>query len=204
VTGVLETRKQFKPRWQSDETYISAEQIEAGSHPWIQSADGHQGRPARLEASSRQGPGEAYALAREFWRPAQATESNTTTGDSTNSRFRRSNRLTDKPSFGRVFTKAQRSRDKMFTVLYRPNGKQPPRLGLAIGKRNCRRSSGRNRIKRIVRESFRRNKAILNGLDIVVLNQPAATGARNPALFESLERHWQRCRAGLPSAQDKE
>jgi ribonuclease P protein component len=81
----------------------------------------------------------------------------------------------------------------MFTVLYRPNGKNGPRLGLAIGKKNCRRASGRNRLKRVIRESFRHHKATLGGLDVVVLNQPAATDAPNQALFESLARHWQRC-----------
>jgi ribonuclease P protein component len=81
----------------------------------------------------------------------------------------------------------------MFTVLYRPNGTDQPRLGLAIGKKNCRLATGRNRLKRITRESFRRNRDILGGLDIVVLNQPGATHANNKAIFESLEKHWQQC-----------
>ena len=83
----------------------------------------------------------------------------------------------------------------MFTVLYRPNGKNSPRLGLAIGKRNCRKASGRNRLKRVVRESFRQEKARLGGLDVVVINQPGATRASNQVLFDSLARHWKRCRA---------
>lgn len=82
----------------------------------------------------------------------------------------------------------------MFTVLYRPNDGDEPRLGLAIGKKNCRLASGRNRLKRIIRESFRQNRQALGGVDIVVLNQPAAAKAGNKALFESLDMHWQRCR----------
>jgi ribonuclease P protein component len=81
----------------------------------------------------------------------------------------------------------------MFTVLYRPNGSDEPRLGMAIGKKNCRLATGRNRLKRIVRESFRQHRAIIGGYDVVVLNQPAATQATNRALFDSLERHWGRC-----------
>lgn len=95
--------------------------------------------------------------------------------------------------FGRVFEKARRSRDKMFTVLSRENGDRPARLGLAISKKHCRRATGRNRLKRIVRESFRRHKAALAGLDVVVMNQPAAERADNRALFDSLSEHWQRC-----------
>jgi ribonuclease P protein component len=80
----------------------------------------------------------------------------------------------------------------LFTILYRPNGSDQPRLGLAIGKKNCRLASGRSRLKRIVRESFRQNRETIGGVDLVVLNQPAAAGANNKALFDSLDRHWHR------------
>lgn len=84
----------------------------------------------------------------------------------------------------------------MFTVLCRPNGREAPRLGLAIGKKNCRLSTGRNRLKRVVRESFRHHRQLLGGVDVVVMNQAAATRASNAVLFDSLEKHWQRCRSG--------
>ncbi len=83
----------------------------------------------------------------------------------------------------------------MFTVLYRPNGSDKPRLGLAIGKKHCRLSTSRNRLKRIVRESFRQRRDDIGGVDIVVLNQPAATRANNKALFDSLCTHWTRVSA---------
>jgi ribonuclease P protein component len=81
----------------------------------------------------------------------------------------------------------------MFTVLCRPNRTDTPRLGLAISKKNCKLASGRNRQKRIVRESFRQHRDQLEGLDIVVINNSAATSAPNRILFESLEHHWRRC-----------
>ncbi len=81
----------------------------------------------------------------------------------------------------------------MFTVLYKSNGEQEARLGLAISKKHCRGAVGRNRLKRLVRESFRMNRADLQGLDVVVMNQPSATRASNKALFDSLGQHWQRC-----------
>jgi ribonuclease P protein component len=92
-----------------------------------------------------------------------------------------------------VFKKATRSRDKFFTVLCRDNKEEHARLGLAISKKHCRKATSRNRIKRVIRESFRNNPTELEGLDIVVINQPAAAMARNEAMNESLERHWQRC-----------
>ena len=69
------------------------------------------------------------------------------------------------------------------------------RLGLAISKKNCRQATGRNRIKRVVRESFRQHQAELAGLDVVVINQPACRMAANDQLFGSLAGHWKRCRA---------
>jgi len=83
----------------------------------------------------------------------------------------------------------------MFTVLYKANGEREARLGLAISKKLCKLAVGRNRLKRVVRESFRLHGAELAGLDIVVLNRPAAMRASNEALFDSLQGHWQKCHA---------
>jgi len=92
-----------------------------------------------------------------------------------------------------VFQKANRSRDKWFTVLCRDNGGAGARLGLAISKKHCRKATARNRIKRIVRESFRHHQAHLGNLDFVVINSPAAAAATSPQLFDSLAAHWTRC-----------
>jgi len=109
-------------------------------------------------------------------------------------RFRRHNRLLTAAAFGRVFENANRSRDKCFTVLSRENDGEPARLGLAISKKHCRKSTSRNTLKRIVRESFRQHQGEIQGLDIVVINQPAATSATRQQLFDSLAGHWRRCR----------
>jgi ribonuclease P protein component len=69
------------------------------------------------------------------------------------------------------------------------------RLGLAVSKKHCRKATARNRIKRAIRESFRQNQDLISGLDIVVMNQPAAALARKDEMKESLDRHWQTCSA---------
>lgn len=92
-----------------------------------------------------------------------------------------------------MFKKATRSKDKLFTVLARENNIETARLGLAISKKHCRKAAARNRIKRVIRESFRQQQQALAGLDVVVINQSAASLATNGAMTESLERHWQRC-----------
>lgn len=103
-----------------------------------------------------------------------------------------------------MFEKATRSRDKFFTVLARDNQDEIPRLGLAISKKHCRKATARNRIKRVIRESFRQHQVQLAGLDIVVINQPAATGADRSAMDDSLEFHWQRCREAKRKKKNQE
>jgi ribonuclease P protein component len=60
----------------------------------------------------------------------------------------------------------------------------------------------RNRIKRIVRESFRQRQDRLSGLDLVVLNHPAAGSASNAQMTDSLERHWARCAMATTSGSE--
>lgn len=108
-------------------------------------------------------------------------------------RLSKDSRLRDAASFNRVFENAKRSRDRWFTVLCRSNDLERARLGLAISKKNCKTAVGRNRIKRVVRESFRHHQEQLAGLDIVVMNKGSAETAANNTLFASLETHWDRC-----------
>jgi len=108
-------------------------------------------------------------------------------------RLKKENRLLNAAAFGRVFKKATRSRDKWFTVLCTQSDLDIARLGMAISKKNCRLATERNRIKRVVRESFRHHQTDLQGLDVVVINQAAAARASNKDLFASINGHWQGC-----------
>lgn len=106
--------------------------------------------------------------------------------------FGRKQRLTAAAEFQRVFSHGRRSADRCFTVLFCHNKREQPRLGLAIAKRRVRRATARNRLKRLVRESFRAAAPSLPPVDIVVLAGPAAVNADNATIFASLEQHWRR------------
>ncbi len=80
----------------------------------------------------------------------------------------------------------------MFTVLYRANGLGYPRLGLALARKRVRRAVDRNRLKRLVRESFRQSQRSLGGIDIVVMARARAGMAPNAAVFDSLRQHWRK------------
>ena len=80
----------------------------------------------------------------------------------------------------------------MLTVLARKNDLDYPRLGLAVARKAAGKAVRRNRLKRVIRESFRCRQHQLPAVDCIVMARPAAAGAGNRELAESLERHWQR------------
>ncbi len=109
-------------------------------------------------------------------------------------RFPRCARLLKAVEYSRVFKQAIRSSDRLFTVLASPNQqpKAAPRLGLAISKKNTKRAVDRNRIKRVIRESFRHRQQSLSTADFVVMAKPVTQNASKAELFKSLEQHWNR------------
>ena len=113
---------------------------------------------------------------------------------SLNYSFNRRYRLTRPGEFTRVFNKARRSSDRFFTVLHRSNDGDSARIGFAVAKKKIPAAAGRNRVRRIARESFRVNRTALPCDDIIILAQSAAAAARNKDLFASLDKHWQRLR----------
>ncbi len=102
-------------------------------------------------------------------------------------------RLTTATQFRTVFRHPVVSSDACFRVLARPNGEDDSRLGLAVSRKVDRRAVVRNRLKRIIRESFRHHYAAPDApvaADFVVLPQRAAVSISNRQLREKLERHW--------------
>lgn len=71
-------------------------------------------------------------------------------------------------------------------------GEAGARLGLAISKKQARRAVDRNRLKRLVRDSFRRHREALPDVDIVVMARRDAVDVDNRKLQESLSRHFAR------------
>ena len=65
-----------------------------------------------------------------------------------------------------------------------------PRLGLAIAARIVGNAVRRNRIKRLIRESFRQHQHELPAVDLVVNARAGARDADNAAITRSLEQHW--------------
>ena len=111
--------------------------------------------------------------------------------------FPRSARILKPADFTEVFKKNASSQDAFFRVIARPSDGGTARLGMAVSKKVHKSAVVRNRIKRLVRESFRSWRAgqehsLDNRLDIVVLARPASAKAENQQLSDALTVHWKR------------
>jgi ribonuclease P protein component len=80
-------------------------------------------------------------------------------------------------------------------VIARPNSLGHARLGLAVGVRAAGNAVKRNRVKRIVRETFRVTQQELPSVDLVVNARPGAGQASTTAIRTSVLALWDRvCR----------
>lgn len=104
--------------------------------------------------------------------------------------FPRAARITRAVDFKRVLDSACRIKSGCLTFVALPNELGRARLGLAIPKRHVPRAVARNRVKRRLRESFRRHRNSLPSLDVVVLGRPGLNTQNNAQLCASIERAW--------------
>ena len=114
--------------------------------------------------------------------------------------FPRHLRLTEAKQYQRVFAGSSRFGNRYITVLAKENQLEHPRLGLAISKKAVKRAVDRNRIKRIIRESFRLNSANLPPVDVIVMCRPLILDHDNSGVFQQIEKQWYFIRKKMDSA----
>lgn len=106
-------------------------------------------------------------------------------------KFLKKNRLLDQEDYNRVFSEGKRKESLYLRLLIRVNNLGYPRLGLRISKKNVKRATDRNRIKRIIREQFRLSQYRLNSLDIVLISKKGIGTLSNKDLRSYLDALWQ-------------
>lgn len=106
--------------------------------------------------------------------------------------FPRELRLLAPNQFKAVFAQPDRASTPQLTLLSIPTSLENPRLGLTVAKKHLKRAHDRNRIKRIVRESFRLKQHQLPHHDFVFVAKGGIGKLTNQELFETLEKLWQR------------
>lgn len=105
--------------------------------------------------------------------------------------FGKHQRLLKPTEFEYVFAQPYRISDCYFTVLARRNEVGCARLGLVLSKKRVKRAVQRNRLKRLIRESFRTYQHFLQGWDCIVLAKTEASQVHNRILLAAIIKQWQ-------------
>ncbi|MBA1221016.1 ribonuclease P protein component [Pseudomonas fulva] len=114
--------------------------------------------------------------------------------------FSREKRLLTPRHFKAVFdSPTGKVPGKNLLILARENGLDHPRLGLVIGKKSVKLAVQRNRLKRLMRDSFRLNQQALAGLDIVIVARKGLGEIENPELHQHFGKLWKRLARSRPA-----
>jgi ribonuclease P protein component len=107
--------------------------------------------------------------------------------------FSRQKRLLTPRQFKAVFdSPGGKIPGKSVLLLARENGLDHPRIGMVIGKKSVKLSVERNRLKRLIRESFRQHQALLGGWDIVVVARKGIAESNNVEITRQFGKFWKR------------
>lgn len=102
--------------------------------------------------------------------------------------FDKTRRILKKSDYDHVFTQAKKVVTPNFIVLYRENTVGHARLGLALSKKIIAKAHDRNRVKRMLRESFRTQS--LPAIDIVILARHGVAKVQNSIVIAKLSNTW--------------
>ena len=104
----------------------------------------------------------------------------------TSARFPRSARVRARSDFDRIFQHGRRVALPVLALHWQPSD-VPARLGLAVSRKVDPHAVGRNRIKRVLRDTFRRLREQLAAGDYVVVARPAAARISGPELVAAFQ-----------------
>lgn len=120
-----------------------------------------------------------------------------------NTQYPRELRLLTPSHFENVFSNAIPAVSPKLTLLGKHTELSHPRLGITVSKKNVRKAHDRNRVKRLIRESFRIQQHRLPNIDIVVVVKPGLDKQSNQEIFKLLDKLWKklatRCNNALSS-----
>lgn len=104
--------------------------------------------------------------------------------------FDKTRRLLKKSEYDYVFAQASKLVTTEFIILHRSNTIGIARLGLAISKKKLAKACQRNRVKRLLRESFRLRQ--LPAVDIIFLARNDVTTVNNNVITANLGHAWEK------------
>src|SRR5262249_10083526 len=128
----------------------------------------------RVERPSRQGPQASDPISR------------VTSSDVAKLSLPRAARLLTRSDFATLRQRSDRLTTRSFVAEYRDSSHPTPRLGCAISRKVSKLAVVRNRIRRVIRESFRHHRRVLPNLDILLIARSSSANQTNPVLRADL------------------
>ena len=105
----------------------------------------------------------------------------------------KASRLKKKKDFR--FARFKRVRTKLFVFVLNPQGRG--RLGISLSKKILRTAVARNRVRRLIREVFRRNGDLFSDIDVNVLGQEELTKNWKTLTYSDVEEQMLQLHRGL-------
>jgi ribonuclease P protein component len=106
--------------------------------------------------------------------------------------FPKKNRLVSQADYDSAFKNAKKIGQQALVGLYKPNHLELARVGIIVSKRVAKSAVIRNRIRRIVRESFRSYQNQLKGFDIVIIMRHSSCILTRSELREAIDKLWEK------------
>ncbi|WP_406665364.1 ribonuclease P protein component [Gallaecimonas sp. GXIMD1310] len=104
--------------------------------------------------------------------------------------YSRELRLLTPAHFQRVFDKPVRAASPEITLLARSNTLSHPRMGLTIARKQVKKATARNRLKRLSREYLRLRQGDLPDADVIIIAKKPAQFLENGDYVALLDRLW--------------
>ena len=118
--------------------------------------------------------------------------------------FPRSVRLLSPGDFSQVFNNTEfKASNRYLLVLATPSKSGDSRLGFVIAKKHVKHAVQRNRVKRIIRESFRLNQHQMANNDFVILARPGISDLENSEIREMIDGLWFKLRQSNGKRSDR-
>ncbi len=98
--------------------------------------------------------------------------------------------MTNKLNFNDVLSSNTRSEDELFSVFFVKNKTNHCRLGVSLPKKIIAKATRRNKIKRIIKNSFSVFFKETKGIDAVVRAKKEPQQNTGDKILQSLDQHW--------------